>query len=132
MDEIWIVLQSSQITLKITNSDLKEAKESIKRLKDKLNSKDEIILEQPTFNLKQIESALKLWDKFILNSIIEYLKLDSFEFAKQIAGTINKDNVSEVMAYKDGALQRNESLIRFLSKFAKENEKINKIFNERI
>lgn len=132
MDEIWIFLQSSQITLKITNSDLKEAKESIKRLKDKLNSKDEIILEQPTFNLKQIESALKLWDKFILNSIIEYLKLDSFEFAKQIAGTINKDNVSEVMAYKDGALQRNESLIRFLSKFAKENEKINKIFNERI
>ena len=40
---------------------------------------------------------------------------------------MNKDNVSEVIAYRDWALQRNESLIKFLEKFAVEKTKYDKL-----
>jgi len=90
-------------------------------------------IEKPDLNLKEIESTLKLWDKFTLNQIISYLKLDSFEMVKNIAWTVNKENASEVIAYRDWALQRNESLIKFLSKFkSAEKNKIDRIKGEPI
>jgi hypothetical protein len=58
-------------------------------------------ISKPELNLKQIEASMKLTDKFTLNQIIHYLKLDTFEIVKNIAGTMNKDNVSEVIAYRD-------------------------------
>ena len=84
-------------------------------------------ISEPTLNIKQIEASMKLTDKFTLNQIIHYLKLDTFELVKNIAWIVNKDNVSEIIAYRDGALQRNESLIKFLSKFANEKVKFDKL-----
>jgi hypothetical protein len=42
-------------------------------------------ISEPTLNIKQIEASMKLTDKFTLNQIIHYLKLDTFELVKNIA-----------------------------------------------
>jgi hypothetical protein len=71
---------------------------------------------------------MKLSDKFTLNQIVHYLKLDSFELVKKIAWTVNKENASNVIAYRDWALWRNECLIKFLFKYAtKEKQKVDKL-----
>lgn len=106
----------------------------IERIEQRQKEKDEeqVNIYFPEMNLKQIEAVLKMENsKWIIRQIIQYLKLDSFEFVKWIAGVANKNNVSEVLAYRDGALQRNESLIRFLEKFAKEdNLKLDRLKGE--
>lgn len=84
-------------------------------------------ISKPDLSIKQIEASMKLVDKFTLNQIIHYLKLDTFELVKNIAWLVNKDNVSEIIAYRDWALQRNESLIKFLEKFAVEKTKYDKL-----
>lgn len=130
-DELWIHLQTYEVNLRIVNQELQEKKNAVKNLKEKINlTKQQPLyndIEMPKFNLKQIESTLKISDKFTLKQIIEYLRLDSFEFTKWIAWVVNKDNVSEVLAYRDWALQRNEALIKFLSKFTKETEKLDRL-----
>lgn len=130
-DEQQVHLQSYNITLRITNEELEEKKWVIKRLKEKINlTKEQPLyneISKPELSIKQIEASMKLTDKFTLNQIIHYLKLDTFEIVKSIAGIVNKDNVSEVIAYRDWALQRNESLIKFLEKFAVEKTKFDKL-----
>jgi len=82
-------LQSYNLTLRITNEELEEKKGVIKRLKEKLNlTKEQPLyneISKPELSLKQIEASMKLVDKFTLNQIIHYLKLDTFELVKNIA-----------------------------------------------
>lgn len=47
-------------------------------------------------------------DRLITDTIIEYLRLDSYELVKNLAQVTNKENSSEIIAYRDGALGRNE------------------------
>ena len=130
-EECRIYLQSSQVNYTIIYEELEEKKWVIKRLKEKINlTKEQPLyneISKPELNLKQIEASMKLTDKFTLNQIIHYLKLDTFEIVKNIAGTMNKDNVSEVIAYRDWALQRNEALIKFLEKYAVDKTKFDKL-----
>ena len=98
---------------KVNYDILKEEKEALETNKqDKYNS-----LEIPK-PLNEIETKLKACDKFTLVTIVEYLKLDSFELVKNLAKTTNKDNVSEVIAFRDGALSRDEALMDRLQKLA--------------
>lgn len=122
IDERDIYIQNLQVTLQETEKELKEKKIVISNLKQKYQSKQRLI-ETPERNLQQIESALKLSDKFTINNIIDYLKLDSYEFVKTIWGVITEENAVQSVSYIDWALQRNESLINTLSKYS-ESKKI--------
>lgn len=114
--------QSLSVTIKEYERELDEKKESIRVLKDRLtkstNSYNEI--EQPKYKLSELEKSLQLADKFTMRQISEYLKLDSYELVKNMAKVMNKDNASEVMAHRDGGLQRNDSLIKILDKLTVE------------
>jgi hypothetical protein len=88
-DEQQVHLQSYNLTLRITNQELEEKKGIIKRLKEKINlTKEQPLyneISKPDLSIKQIEASMKLVDKFTLNQIIHYLKLDTFELVKNIA-----------------------------------------------
>lgn len=115
-------MQSLSVTLKETERELEEKKESIRVLNERLtkyaNSYNEI--EQPKYKLSELENSMKLADKFTMRQISEYLKLDSYELVKNMAKVMNKDNASEVIAHRDGALQRNDNLIKILDKLTVE------------
>lgn len=74
---------------------------------------------------------MKLWDKETMWWIIDYLRLDSFKLIQWIARTINKDNASEVIAYRDGAIGRNEALINLLSEMTQTKEYYDKLKQEK-
>ena len=108
---------------KVNYDTIRQELEELKQDKsDKYNS-----LEIPK-PLNEIETKLKACDKFTLTTIIEYLKIDSFELVKNLAKTTNKDNVSEVIAYRDWALWRNEALTERLQKLADKQW----LFNDRL
>ena len=121
-DELQIHNQSLNVNIKEVNKDLEEKKWVISRLKEKSANNNHLI-EIPKMNIEQIESVLKLGDKFLLNTLIDYLKLDSYELTKSIPWVLNESNVIQAIAYIDGALQRNENLIKSLSKYSKEVKK---------
>lgn len=80
-------------------------------------------IEEPTMWLKELETSLKLSDKYTLKIISEYLKLDSYEIVKNMAKVMNNWNAWEIIAYRDWALQRNQSLKELFQKIIKESEK---------
>lgn len=67
---------------------------------------------------EEIEERLKTLTKSASIALIEYLKLDTYLLVQNLAQVTNKDNVSEVIAYRDGAIGRNQALIERLSKVA--------------
>ena len=111
-----------ELEFKRNKSVIETLKKEIERLKNDLTKTEEPYnaIDKPKFRLSEIENTLKLADKFTLKQIIEYLKLDSYELVKNLARITNKENCSEVIAHRDGALQRNESLIRLLEKYSTE------------
>lgn len=66
------------------------------------------LIDFPKMPLKEIESRIKIIDKITVQVIIEYLKLDSYELVKNLARRTNSENASNIIAYRDGALGRNE------------------------
>lgn len=70
---------------------------------------------------EEIEERLKVLTKSASIALIEYLKLDTYLLVQNLAQVTNKDNVSEVIAYRDGAIGRNNALIERLSKVAWKN-----------
>lgn len=121
-DELLINNQSLNLENKMISEDYKELKGINVRLRDKKDSTAHLI-ELPTKNIQQIDSILKLWDKFMINTLIDYLKLDSYELTKSIPWVMNESNVLQSVSYLDWALQRNQNLIEVLSKYWKENKK---------
>jgi len=67
----------------------------------------------PNKTIHELQKSIQLWDKFTLDLIIDYLKLDTFEIVKKLATITNSTNASETIAYRDGALSRNEALMKF-------------------
>lgn len=122
-DELWVHNQSYQVRLKESENDVQEKRETIKKLKDKV-----VDIALPTKGLSEIQAALKLGDKFTINTILEYLKLDTYEFVKTIWWVLNKDNVLQATAYIDWALQRNDSLIKQLSQYTEEKKGVDYIW----
>jgi len=68
----------------------------------------------PKVPLKDIQVKLTTIDPLIANTLIEYLTLDSFEIVKNLAKVTNSENAANVIAYRDGAIGRNEGLIQRL------------------
>ena len=81
----------------------------------------------PSEGLKEIETKLAICDKYTANAIADYLVLDSYELVKNLAKTVNSSNASEVIAYRDGALSRNEATIKVLRKIGKDDSFKNRI-----
>jgi len=59
--------------------------------------------------------------------IVDYLKLDSFQLVQNMAKTINKDNASDSISYRDWALGRNEALMKLLSESTQKKEYYDKL-----
>lgn len=84
-------------------------------------------LELPKEWLKSLKIKLKLWDTETMWWIVDYLKLDSFELVQNMAKVINKDNASDSISYRDGALWRNEALMQVLTESTKKKEYYDKL-----
>jgi len=52
----------------------------------------EYTIDIPTNTVEQLKKKLISGDKYTLETIIEYLKLDNFELIKNVAKIIDKDN----------------------------------------
>lgn len=64
-----------------------------------------------------------LWQHWI-EKLIDYLNWDKYLIVQSVMKTINKGNSTEVTAYLDGALSRNDALIVTLAKLLKPKSKI--------
>lgn len=112
---------------------LKNQEERIDRLKSQVaNTQEppEYTIEMPEIDVEEIKKALKLADSFTMETIVQYLKLDNYELVKNLAKITNKENVSETIAYRDGAIGRNEALIKVLSEAIKSKTFINRVKGE--
>lgn len=74
----------------------------------------EYTIEVVNSTLDELKKALTLADEYVLSKLIDYAKLDSYELVKNLAKVTNRANVAETIAYRDGALGRNEALIQIL------------------
>lgn len=106
--------ESRNERLESENACLREETDSLTKEVEKYNA-----IELPTKGLEQIEAELALCDKFTANAIADYLVLDTYELVKNLAKTVNSSNAAEVIAYRDGAIARNEALIAVLRKIGK-------------
>ena len=103
------LLKNANRTLTIQNVSLEEylkkaiedkdfLEEEIEKLKEKLKRYE---LKVPKANITKLEQELKLCDTYTKRKIIEYLELDTFEFVKNISGTVNNANSSDVINFMD-------------------------------
>ena len=84
----------------------------------------------PKVDLETIRKALKTADSYILTSLIEYLKLDTYELVKNLSKVVNKGNAAETIAYRDGAIGRNEALTKLLQESNVDKSFVNRIKGE--
>jgi hypothetical protein len=91
-------LQLQNIKLQDINEDLEKKLEKEKNNIKEVKAKE---LEIPELTLKQIEKTMYLTDIYTLKQITHYLKLDTYEFVKKIARSINKENVSDAISFMD-------------------------------
>ena len=78
----------------------------------------------PDRKLEDLRNGLAdLWQHGI-QKLIDYLNWDKYLLVQSIVKTINKGNSTEVTAYLDGALSRNDALIVTLAKLLKPTKKI--------
>lgn len=68
----------------------------------------------PEHTAEELKKALTLADAYVLEKLISYLTLDSYEIVKNLAKITDSSNASQVIAYRDGALSRNEALAKTL------------------
>lgn len=73
------------------------------------------LIDFPSMPLREIEERIKIIDKATVHVIIEYLKLDNYELVKNLAKVTNSENAGNIIAYRDGAIGRNDALISRLS-----------------
>lgn len=73
------------------------------------------LIDFPKMPLKEIEERIKIIDRPTVEVIIEYLKLDNHELVKNLARVTNSENAGNIIAYRDGAIGRNDALIARLS-----------------
>jgi predicted RNase H-like nuclease (RuvC/YqgF family) len=111
--------QQYECNIKELEKEVEEKKENVRILKERLTNTQETYnkLEIPTKTLKNLEDIFKVSDKFTLRQIAEYLKNDSFELVKSMADVMVKDNSELITAHLNGALKRNDSLIKLLEKY---------------
>lgn len=88
--------------------------------------KEEYELDMPKISIEKIKSALHLTTGATVTSLIEYLNIDNYEIIKSIAKVTNKENFSNTIAFRDGALGRNSALIKILREVSKEKTFINR------
>lgn len=103
-----IATQKSELL--IVRKELEKAKKDLTKKETEYN-----LIDFPTMPLKEIEERIKIIDKATVYVIIEYLKLDNYELVKNLAKVTNSQNVANIIAYRDGAIGRNEALIERLS-----------------
>jgi hypothetical protein len=103
------LLKNANRTLTIQNVSLEEylkkaiedkdfLEEEIEKLKENLKRYE---LKVPKANITKLEQELKLCDTYTKRKIIEYLELDIFELVKNISGTVNNANSSDVINFMD-------------------------------
>ena len=99
---------------------------------DRLQEKEatSISVELPQLAVEELKSALKLADSYTMETIIKYLNLDTYELVKNLAKVTNSTNVAETISYKDGAIGRNDALIKLLRESIKGKTFVNRVKGE--
>lgn len=97
--------------------------EDLEQENEELRLKNYNDIEMPTKTIEELNKKTSMLDKYTIEWILKYLILDSYEFVKNNAKTINKESWYEAIIYRDWALSRNEWLIQALKKSANINEK---------
>lgn len=106
-------------------SDYEDLELRHKRVRERWDNSENIRLYYETIGfpeapLKTIEETLRNADKFTIRAIQEYLKADNQELIKNLAQVMNPSNQATLIAYKDGAIGRNEALIKRLESLKKD------------
>jgi hypothetical protein len=78
------------------------------------------VIEYVESSAEELRNALKLADAGTVAIIVEYLKKDTFELVKNLASVTNSENAATIIAYRDGAISRNDALIKTLGQVKKE------------
>lgn len=94
----------------------------IERLKNDLSHRREPLeyeIGMPTIDTEELKKALKLADTFTLETIVQYIGNDTYEIVKNLAKVTNEGNAAAVIAYRDGALSRNDALMGTLKEAIK-------------
>ena len=78
---------------------INEYDQKIQQLQHKLDEFCKIEVSEQSLN--EIKEELKNTNKATLEAIKNYLRLDTFELVKNLAKTVNKENVSEIIAFRD-------------------------------
>lgn len=108
---------------KITE-DLQNEQRKNGELRDEIEKKDDLnksltkkeieynLIDFPSVPLKDIETQMKYIEPTTSRILVEYLKLDSYKLVQNLAQVTNSDTAANIIAYRDGALGRNEALIQ--------------------
>jgi chromosome segregation ATPase len=99
--------------LKVQAEDIERLTETIRGFRGQAPG---IHCDPSDLDAKLLESKFALIDAFSADVICEYLKLDTYELVRKMAGTVNSENAVAALAYRDGAVGRNQALIATLSK----------------
>lgn len=112
-------LHEARIQIESAKSFISERDKKIERLQSHVCEVKEYTIDMPEIEVEDLKKALKLADKFTLETLLQYIKIDSYKLVKNLAKVTNSSNASETIAYRDGALGRNEALIQLLSESIK-------------
>jgi len=107
--------------------------EKIDRMKSALNNmpeQKEYDVDIPKIDAEELKKALKLADSYTMETIMQYIQVDTYELVKKIAKTINSTNFWDVAIYIDGALSRNDALVKLLGECIKWKTYIDRINGE--
>lgn len=73
-------------------------------------------IEIPRLNIKQIETALKDCDDFLLWTIRELIRLDTWEIVKSLANALQKESKYEISISLNSIRRRNEAWLGMIDK----------------
>lgn len=90
------------------------------------------LIDFPSVPLKDIDTKIKYFDPVMVDTLVEYLKLDSYELVKNLASRTNSENAWNIIAYRDWALGRNEGLIQKFSGMRAPTEYKNRIMGKMV
>lgn len=104
-------LQQLEVQLRETGRERDEYKEQRDKAKKKLLTleENEYTLDIPRLDIKKVDTALKTCDPFLLNMLIELIKIDTWEMTKSLANSLEDKNKYEISIIMNTIRRRQEA-----------------------
>lgn len=114
-------LEAAKVTLKQKDARIENLTQTAAILKER--QAPEYVIDEPQADLTDVKKSLAAADSFTASILLEYLKHDSYLIVKNLAKVTNNDNAAQSIAYRDGALSRNDAMAQLLSTVPKKDFK---------